>query len=102
MYSIRYAYGHVMVYDGTGRFLFSADSEQEARKELGRCGICGLTSAMTAPRYRGWQRLSGEEKYHSREAGADLEPNFGRTHRNLRQRPHRAGVHARGQVASFH
>ena len=34
MYSIRYAYGHVMVYDGTGRFLFSADSEQEARKEL--------------------------------------------------------------------
>lgn len=34
MYSIRYAYGHVMVYDGTGRFLFSVDSEQEARKEL--------------------------------------------------------------------
>ena len=34
MYSIRYAYGHVMVYDGKGRFLFSADSEQEARKEL--------------------------------------------------------------------
>lgn len=34
MYSIRYIHGHVQVYDGTGRFLFSADDEQEARKEI--------------------------------------------------------------------
>ena len=34
MYSIQYVYGHVQVYDGSGRFLFSADSESEARKEL--------------------------------------------------------------------
>lgn len=34
MYSIRYVYGHVQVYDGSGNFLFSADNEREARKEL--------------------------------------------------------------------
>ena len=34
MYSIRYISGHVQVYDFRGRFLFSADTEQEARKEL--------------------------------------------------------------------
>ena len=34
MYSIRYIHGHVQVYDVSGRFLFSADNEQEARKEL--------------------------------------------------------------------
>jgi hypothetical protein len=34
MYSIRYVYGHIQVYDGSGRFLFSADNEEEARKEL--------------------------------------------------------------------
>jgi hypothetical protein len=34
MYSIRYVHGHVQVYDGCGKFLFSADDEQEARKEL--------------------------------------------------------------------
>ena len=34
MYSIRYVYGHVQVYDMTGRFLFSADTEQEAREEI--------------------------------------------------------------------
>ena len=34
MYSIRYVHGHVQVYDQKGNFLFSADSEQEARKEL--------------------------------------------------------------------
>lgn len=34
MYSIRYVQGHVQVYDYSGKFLFSADSEQEARKEL--------------------------------------------------------------------
>lgn len=34
MYSIRYICGHVQVYDRQGRFLFSADSEQEAREEL--------------------------------------------------------------------
>ncbi len=34
MYSIRYIHGHVQVYDLSGKFLFSADNEQEARKEL--------------------------------------------------------------------
>ena len=34
MYSIRYVNGHVQVYDGRGRFLFSADNEREAREEL--------------------------------------------------------------------
>ncbi len=34
MYSIRYVHGHVQVYDGKGKFLFSADDEREARKEL--------------------------------------------------------------------
>ena len=34
MYSIQYTYGHVQVYDPQGRFLFSADSEHEARQEL--------------------------------------------------------------------
>ena len=34
MYSIRYVYGHVQVYDYKGVFLFSADTEKEAREEL--------------------------------------------------------------------
>lgn len=34
MYSIRNVRGHVQVYDNAGRFLFSADSEREAREEL--------------------------------------------------------------------
>jgi len=34
MYSIKYVQGHVQVYDHNGRFLFSADTEQEAREEL--------------------------------------------------------------------
>ena len=34
MYSIRYVQGHGQVYDQKGRFLFSADTEQEAREEL--------------------------------------------------------------------
>lgn len=34
MYSMRYVFGHVQVYDPNGRFLFSADNEQEARMEL--------------------------------------------------------------------
>ena len=34
MYSIRYIQGHVQVYDQKGKFLFSADNEREARKEL--------------------------------------------------------------------
>ena len=31
---IRFVRGHVEVFDLTGRFLFSADTEQEARQEL--------------------------------------------------------------------
>ncbi len=34
MYSMRYVCGHVQVYDENGRFLFSADTEWEAREEL--------------------------------------------------------------------
>lgn len=34
MYSMRYIQGHVQVYDQKGRFLFSADTEREAREEL--------------------------------------------------------------------
>lgn len=34
MFSIRYIQGHVQVYDKNGRFLFSADTEREAREEL--------------------------------------------------------------------
>ena len=34
MYSICYVQGHVHVYDQCGRFLFSADSEREAREEI--------------------------------------------------------------------
>ena len=33
-YSMRWVREHVEVYDHTGRFLFSADSESEARREL--------------------------------------------------------------------
>ena len=34
MYQMRYVGGHVQVYDNRGRFLFSADTEREAREEL--------------------------------------------------------------------
>ena len=34
MYSMRYVQGHVQVYDVNGNFLFSADTEWEAREEL--------------------------------------------------------------------
>ncbi len=34
MYSIRYVRGHIQVFDESGRFLFSADSEREVREEL--------------------------------------------------------------------
>lgn len=34
MFEIKYVRGHVQVYDYLGRFLFSADSEREAREEL--------------------------------------------------------------------
>ena len=34
MYQMRYVGGHVQVYDLSGKFLFSADTEQEAREEL--------------------------------------------------------------------
>ncbi len=34
MYSMEYVYGHIQVYDYKGCFLFSADSEREAREEL--------------------------------------------------------------------
>ena len=34
MFTIQYVFGHIQVYDHSGKFLFSADTEQEARKEL--------------------------------------------------------------------
>ena len=34
MYTIRNVHGHIQVYDCRGNFLFSADSEREAREEL--------------------------------------------------------------------
>ena len=34
MYSMRYVFGHVQVYDHRGNFVFSADNEREAREEL--------------------------------------------------------------------
>ena len=34
MFSMRFIHGHVMVYDRNGKFLFSADTEREAREEL--------------------------------------------------------------------
>jgi hypothetical protein len=34
MYSVKYVGGHIQVYDINGKFLFSADSEREAREEL--------------------------------------------------------------------
>lgn len=34
MYQIKYVYGHYNVYAPSGRFLFSADTESEARDEL--------------------------------------------------------------------
>ena len=34
MYQMRNGHGHIQVYDNRGNFLFSADSEREAREEL--------------------------------------------------------------------
>ena len=34
MYSVKYICGHIQVYDGNGVFLFSADTEREAREDL--------------------------------------------------------------------
>ena len=34
MVQFRYVRGHIQVYDVNGNFLFSADSEREAREEL--------------------------------------------------------------------
>ena len=40
MFTIRYVHGHVQVYDWNGRFLFSADTEREAREELMEYAQC--------------------------------------------------------------
>ena len=34
MFTVKYIYGHFQVYDNKGNFLFSADSEREAREEI--------------------------------------------------------------------
>ncbi|MDD5864845.1 MAG: hypothetical protein PUD80_09490 [Firmicutes bacterium] len=36
MFQMRNVGGHVQVYDRSGKFLFSADTEREAREELER------------------------------------------------------------------
>ena len=40
MCTIQYVEGYVQVYDASGRFLFSADSEREAREELMEYAQC--------------------------------------------------------------
>ena len=40
MFTIKYIRGHIQVYDSNGRFLFSADSEWEAREELMEYAQC--------------------------------------------------------------
>ena len=40
MFTIRYVHGHVQVYDFRGKFMFSADSEQEEREELEAYAKC--------------------------------------------------------------
>lgn len=34
MFTVHYVRGHIQVYDNRGNFLFSADSEREAREEM--------------------------------------------------------------------
>lgn len=34
MFTVKYIGGHLQVYDVSGAFLFSADTEREAREEL--------------------------------------------------------------------
>lgn len=34
MFSVKYVRGHIQVYNADGVFLFSADTEREAREEL--------------------------------------------------------------------
>jgi len=41
MVTIRYIYNHYEVFDGTGRFLFSADDPGEVKREL---LVLGLTA----------------------------------------------------------
>lgn len=40
MYTIRHVHDHVQVYDWSGKFLFSADTEREAREELMEYAQC--------------------------------------------------------------
>ena len=40
MYTMKYERGHIQVYDMNGKFLFSADSEREAREELMEYAQC--------------------------------------------------------------
>ena len=40
MFQIRYVRGHIQVYDYIGNFLFSADTEREAREEMMEYAQC--------------------------------------------------------------
>ena len=55
-YSMRWVREHVEVYDHTGRFLFSADSESEAR--------------------RNWRRTSTPQRDRKKEGGPQRRPSF--------------------------
>jgi len=45
LYTMHYRYGHVEVYDWVGKFLFSADSEAEARQIMEGQGVEKLQAA---------------------------------------------------------
>ena len=40
MFTIQYVRGHVQVYDANGNFMFSADTEREAREDLMEYAQC--------------------------------------------------------------
>ena len=40
MFQVRYVQGHIQVYDFRGNFLFSADTEREAREEMMEYAQC--------------------------------------------------------------
>lgn len=40
MFTIRNVQGHLQVYDASGKFLFSADTEREVREELMEYAQC--------------------------------------------------------------
>ena len=66
-YSMVWVRGHIEVYDGAGRFCFSADNEREAWEELEGAACPSLPSHRSTPvlartpQSKGWRtfRISG-------------------------------------------